>query len=182
GARQLQRRRLAASAPGAVRRGAGAALRRRVGMDRERLRAVSGLSRARRRPRRVQRQVHGQTAGAARRLVRDAAGTRAPELPPLLICEHPLAVRRGVPGGRSIKSAISFYDELRADPDLLAELVAGLGESPPRISPKFFYDEHGSELFARITQLPEYYPTRTEIGILRECAAEVAARTPAGAV
>lgn len=81
-----------------------------------------------------------------------------------------------------MKPAIPFYDELRADPDLLRELIAGLEQAPRRISPKFFYDERGSELFEEITRLREYYPTRTEIGILRACAAAVAGRTPSGAV
>lgn len=47
------------------------------------------------------------------------------------------------------------------------ELLAGLQAVERRISPKFFYDERGSELFAEICELPEYYPTRTEIGILQ---------------
>ena len=81
-----------------------------------------------------------------------------------------------------MKPAIPFYDELGADPDLLAELAEGLAQTPRRISPKFFYDERGSELFEQITRLPEYYPTRTEIGILRDCAADVAQRTASGAV
>ncbi len=48
----------------------------------------------------------------------------------------------------------------------------GLTATPKRLSPKYFYDSAGSELFERITELPEYYPTRTEIGILqRACRA-----------
>jgi L-histidine N-alpha-methyltransferase len=50
---------------------------------------------------------------------------------------------------------------------------AGLAERPVTIPPKWFYDEKGSELFDAITQLPEYYPTRTEESILREHAAEL---------
>lgn len=54
-----------------------------------------------------------------------------------------------------------------ADPDeLLAEetdeILAGLRSSPKRISPKYFYDDRGSQLFDQICELPEYYPTRTE--------------------
>ena len=44
----------------------------------------------------------------------------------------------------------------------------GLTATPKRLSPKYFYDRAGSELFERITELPEYYPTRCEIGILTE--------------
>jgi len=46
------------------------------------------------------------------------------------------------------------------------ELRASLTETPRRIPPKYFYDERGSELFVAITELPEYYPTRTERSIL----------------
>lgn len=81
-----------------------------------------------------------------------------------------------------MKAAISFYDELRAEPDLISELVAGLEARPRAISPKFFYDERGSELFERICRLPEYYLTRTEIGILKACAPEIAQRIDPGAV
>lgn len=45
------------------------------------------------------------------------------------------------------------------------EVHAGLTSTPKRLNPKFFYDERGSELFEAITHLPEYYPTRTEMGI-----------------
>jgi L-histidine N-alpha-methyltransferase len=46
------------------------------------------------------------------------------------------------------------------------EIRAGLSRSPKEIPPKYFYDHRGSELFERITELPEYYPTRTEREIL----------------
>ncbi len=54
------------------------------------------------------------------------------------------------------------------------ELLAGLLEPPRSINPKFFYDERGSELFADICELDEYYPTRTEINILRQESAAIA--------
>ena len=47
------------------------------------------------------------------------------------------------------------------------ELLSGLIREQKYINPKYFYDEHGSKLFEDITSLPEYYPTRTEIDILR---------------
>lgn len=49
----------------------------------------------------------------------------------------------------------------------------GLGAIPKVLSPKFFYDERGSQLFEEITQAPEYYPTRTEAGILRRFIDEI---------
>ncbi|MFT7723481.1 MAG: L-histidine N(alpha)-methyltransferase [Roseateles sp.] len=57
-----------------------------------------------------------------------------------------------------------------------ADLHAALGRSPKAISPKYFYDEAGSRLFERICELPEYYPTRTELALLRAHAAGMAAR------
>jgi dimethylhistidine N-methyltransferase len=56
------------------------------------------------------------------------------------------------------------------------ELRAGLSLPQRSVSPKFFYDRVGSRLFDRICELPEYYPTRTELGILEANVAEMAAR------
>ena len=55
------------------------------------------------------------------------------------------------------------------------EIVAGLTEPQKRLAPKHLYDERGSELFDTICSLPEYYPTRTEVGLLRTHGAEIAA-------
>lgn len=62
-----------------------------------------------------------------------------------------------------------------------ADVVAGLTASPKRLPPKYFYDSTGSELFERITNLPEYYPTRCELGILHAHAADIGALIPKGA-
>lgn len=51
----------------------------------------------------------------------------------------------------------------------------GLAASPKELSPKYFYDERGSQLFEAITELEEYYPTRRERQILEERSAEIAA-------
>jgi dimethylhistidine N-methyltransferase len=53
------------------------------------------------------------------------------------------------------------------------DVVEGLSQPAKRLPPKYFYDAAGSELFEQITRLPEYYPTRTELGILRERGAEI---------
>ncbi len=55
-----------------------------------------------------------------------------------------------------------------AAPTLAAEAAAGLGARPARLPPKFFYDALGPRLFEAITELPEYYPTRTEAAIFTE--------------
>ena len=51
--------------------------------------------------------------------------------------------------------------------DFKEELLKSLTKSPKEISPKFFYDKEGSELFDEITRLPEYYPTMAELEILK---------------
>jgi L-histidine N-alpha-methyltransferase len=63
---------------------------------------------------------------------------------------------------------------------LRADALAGLTATPKTLSPKWFYDERGSELFEKITLLPEYYPTRAERAILRAASGEIAAATGAG--
>src|ERR1700760_4367972 len=57
----------------------------------------------------------------------------------------------------------------------VAEILSGLSQRPKSIAAKFFYDEIGSQLFDQICSLDEYYLTRTEMGILRERAAEICA-------
>ncbi|HEY7298276.1 MAG TPA: L-histidine N(alpha)-methyltransferase [Xanthobacteraceae bacterium] len=54
------------------------------------------------------------------------------------------------------------------------DVIAGLTAQSKRLAPKYFYDEAGSALFERITELPEYYPTRCELAILDRHAAEMA--------
>ena len=63
----------------------------------------------------------------------------------------------------------------RDSEDELSEIVTGLSQSPKMISPKYFYDERGSKLFEQICDLPEYYLTRTEIGIMRSSMGEISA-------
>src|SRR3984885_3572159 len=64
-----------------------------------------------------------------------------------------------------------------ADP-FAADILAGLSAKPKRLPPKYFYDEAGSALFERITELPEYYPTRCELAILRDNAPAIASLFP----
>lgn len=53
---------------------------------------------------------------------------------------------------------------------LATDVRAGLSRTPKELLPKYFYDAVGSELFEEITRLPEYYQTRTELGILQRVA------------
>ena len=65
--------------------------------------------------------------------------------------------------------------------EFATDVVNGLTATPKRLSPKYFYDHAGSDLFEQITELPEYYPTRTEVGILNAHAADIAALIPPNA-
>lgn len=63
------------------------------------------------------------------------------------------------------------YQELRDNGE---DVIHGLSKNPKTLSPKYFYDDHGSQLFEKICELPEYYPTRTEAWILNQYADEIA--------
>lgn len=62
--------------------------------------------------------------------------------------------------------------------DLLAAAIEGLTGTEKTMDPKWFYDRAGSALFERITDLPEYYPTRTETAILTGAIAKLARHVP----
>ena len=68
-----------------------------------------------------------------------------------------------------------------ADPQFRADVLDGLARRPRAIPARWFYDHRGSELFEQITALPEYYPTRTETGILSRIGGDLAQRLPQGA-
>jgi dimethylhistidine N-methyltransferase len=61
------------------------------------------------------------------------------------------------------------------------DVIDDLSRAPKRLSPKYFYDSTGSELFEQITLLPEYYPTRTELSILRDQGGAISQIVPRGA-
>jgi L-histidine Nalpha-methyltransferase len=70
--------------------------------------------------------------------------------------------------------------EHRLPPDyraasLHADALAGLSATPKSLPPKWFYDAQGSALFEKITELPEYYPTRAERAILNAVSGQIAA-------
>lgn len=80
------------------------------------------------------------------------------------------------PVNLAIAAAETFGTSLRDD------VLAGLAATPRTLPAKWFYDQHGSELFEAICDTPEYYVTRTELAILRQHLDEIAAALPAGAV
>jgi L-histidine Nalpha-methyltransferase len=74
--------------------------------------------------------------------------------------------------GVLVKSLAASSDHA-AHAEFEADVIAGLSADTKNIPPKYFYDAEGSRLFEEITRLPEYYPTRTETGILREHARDL---------
>lgn len=68
-----------------------------------------------------------------------------------------------------------FVDLHPATGLFLDDVIAGMGCTPKALSPKYFYDARGSALFEAICDLPEYYPTRTELRLMQESFAEMAA-------
>ncbi len=81
----------------------------------------------------------------------------------------------------------SLHVERRLPADFLADALradarAGLTATPKSLPPKWFYDAAGSELFEKITALPEYYPTRAEREILRAEAGQIAAASRAASL
>jgi dimethylhistidine N-methyltransferase len=74
----------------------------------------------------------------------------------------------------SVPARIVRREQDVAEQTFASDVIAGLTARPKRLSPKYFYDEAGSALFERITELPEYYPTRCELAILDLHATEMA--------
>jgi dimethylhistidine N-methyltransferase len=71
-------------------------------------------------------------------------------------------------------NALPLLDLAPAADDLRRDVLDGLAQQPRSVPCKYFYDDHGSRLFDQICGLPEYYPTRTELAISRQYAAEMA--------
>ncbi|CAN0488400.1 unnamed protein product, partial [Laminaria digitata] len=78
-------------------------------------------------------------------------------------------------------SLVSFVDLNPATEDFRAAVLDGLSKPQKELPCKFFYDEQGSQIFDQICDLEEYYPTRTEIGILEERLGEIAELVGRGA-
>ena len=89
-------------------------------------------------------------------------------------------MRSGVRLARDIAAGRHEIDG--SDPAFAADVVKGLSARQKTLSPKYFYDGAGSDLFEDICRLAEYYPTRTETALLTEIAANLTADIPADAV
>lgn len=68
---------------------------------------------------------------------------------------------------------VGLHDYGTAEDDFEGDVLRGLSQKQKRIPPKYFYDKRGSELFDAICELEEYYPTRTETGLLRRHSSEI---------
>jgi dimethylhistidine N-methyltransferase len=80
----------------------------------------------------------------------------------------------------SLPNSLSMNDEAE-ESAFARDVLKGLGARRKNLPPKYFYDGAGSQLFERITEQPEYYPTRCEMHILQDNAAAIAKLIPAGA-
>src|SRR5215470_1873727 len=141
-------------------------VRQRVGVDGESLRPLSRIRSCRRSHRRVQRQVHVQPVGATRRILCHSPKPHTRDLPQLLPAPGALAIH----GHKACKMIASQPLVL---PAYAEEVARGLTARRKHLPCKLFYDEAGSALFEEITQLPEYYLTRTELEILEEYSPEI---------
>ena len=95
------------------------------------------------------------------------------------------------PGKRWVRTAVRLARDVGAtaredrdgwDAGFVADVATGLSARQKTLSPKYFYDATGSDLFEAICRTPEYYPTRTETALLRDIAAELVADIPDDAV
>ena len=164
-------------------------LRRLLGVDELGLPRLPGLPPTGRSDRRVQRQVHVGSDGAPWRVRPHPPGPRPALLPQLLPAGGALGPFRGA--SRRWRAALMpsrepvvtvALDPHRASSALVDDVRRGLGSQPRTLSPKWLYDDVGSELFDEITRLPEYYPTECERAILRDHAADIVAACDATTV
>lgn len=77
-------------------------------------------------------------------------------------------------------TAITLDKQIAGADSFARAVIEGLSQPQKTIPARYFYDKAGSELFEEITLLPEYYPTRTEISLLREHAGDIARLTGTG--
>lgn len=69
---------------------------------------------------------------------------------------------------------LNFYDFQPKLANFYDEVIRGFSQPQKGIAPKFFYDKRGSELFDRICEVEEYYPTRTEVSLLQQYSSDIA--------
>jgi dimethylhistidine N-methyltransferase len=109
-------------------------------------------------------------------------GTITARLPPAMMKKRVQTAPVGAPAGpQGGHMACRIFSRIATDPSTEREdLVRGLMASPASISPKYFYDALGCAIYGAICQLPEYYPTRTEVALFREHRAAIAGALGSG--
>jgi len=80
------------------------------------------------------------------------------------------------------QNPIEFHDLHTSRDEFAQDVINGLSQRPASIPPKYFYDAKGSKLFDAITDLPEYYPTRTEVALLKKHADDIAHEVGTGSL
>ncbi len=131
--------------------------------------------------------LHPASAGCATGGLRQMIGDHLPQFLP---SAHPLASVRcaaGVrpPGCVMTDSAITInrhLDSAGLEDEMATEIRRAFTNRPIVLAPRWLYDDHGSDLFDRITRLDEYYPTEAERSVLLERADEIAEVTGADTV
>lgn len=84
--------------------------------------------------------------------------------------------------GAKAQQGIPVFSGVLPESDIKTEVLSGLSRPQKTLPAKYFYDERGSHLFEAITRLPEYYLTRTEVGLLKQHGGDIAERVGKGAV
>jgi L-histidine Nalpha-methyltransferase len=87
-----------------------------------------------------------------------------------------------LPSGATASAANLRVEHAHGGDEFADAVLKGLARKPGSIPCRFFYDERGSELFAEITKLEEYYPTRTETALLEASGDEIAALAGPGRI
>jgi L-histidine N-alpha-methyltransferase len=87
---------------------------------------------------------------------------------------------QGTSVGTGLEPHMSDFLENETSQEIIDLILSGLTATPKYISSRFFYDDHGSGLFEKITELPEYYLTRTEKSILEKEAVGIVDRFDGG--
>lgn len=85
-------------------------------------------------------------------------------------------------GGSDPSASCTRIEPYKQVPDMVDDVLAGLLDPPRKLSPKYFYDDYGSQLFDRICNTPEYYLTRTEEALLTDHATEIITETMPGQI
>lgn len=75
--------------------------------------------------------------------------------------------------GEAEEYGFEYVAPVQSVPSLAEDVLNGLFSRPMQLPPKYFYDEHGSQLFDQICETREYYPTRTEAALLERYAGEI---------